>query len=319
MPSNIQWTDETLNAIRGMPHVGIDYCERISPGCEHCYASREVVRHEGKPYPSVGEGVRPAPIMLRRDVLEQPLRWTKPRMIFVCSMSDLFGEWVYPEIWRRHFDVMTKATQHTYQLLTKRPVRMAEAVADYFGADQVPAHIWCGVSVELDRYIWRAHKLGDINAAVRFISAEPLLGPLPGLPLEVRCMVCMVCGGSGSVPVYENGIVVGGKACPGCYDETMGGTGRVKKIHWVIVGGESGGPAERSLVLRQSEQVRGEPRTGWYEPRPEALRWVVDIEQQCDRSGVAFWFKQWGGPTPKAGGNEISGRVRNEFPKVSHG
>ncbi|MCW8138262.1 MAG: phage Gp37/Gp68 family protein [Planctomycetota bacterium] len=119
-------------------------------------------------------------VRLHEDLLELPLHWRRPRLIFVNSMSDLFHDEVPLVFVQRVFDVMRRATQHTFQVLTKR----AERLANVAGQLPWPENVWMGVSVESDKYVWRARELLRVPASVRFLSVEPLLGPIPTLPLE---------------------------------------------------------------------------------------------------------------------------------------
>jgi protein gp37 len=159
-------------------------------------------------------------------------------------MSDLFHETVPEDFIARVFDMMVRADWHNFQILTKRAKRLAAFAASL----PWPEQIWQGVSVENARYTWRIDQLQRVPAAVRFLSIEPLLGPIPNLPLD--------------------------------------------GIHWVIVGGESG-PQHRTA-----------------DPN-----WIRDIRDQCVAADVPFFFKQWGGPTPKSGGRLLDGRTWDEFPK----
>jgi protein gp37 len=168
--SAIEWTDATWNPITG--------CTQISPGCDHCYALTFAERFRGVPGHYFEHGFD---LSLRLSKVDLPLRWKAPRRIFVNSMSDLFHESVPEEFIQRVFEVMVQANWHTFQVLTKRPRRMATLAARL----PWPAHIWAGTSVELDRYAWRANAcLRAVPAAVHFVSAEPLLGPLPSLQLD---------------------------------------------------------------------------------------------------------------------------------------
>lgn len=184
-------------------------------------------------------------LTLHPDQLTLPLRWRDPRRIFVNSMSDLFHEDVPDEFIRRTYDVMAQAHWHVFQVLTKRASRLADLAPRL----PWPSNIWQGVSVENARYAARVADLVKVPAAVRFLSVEPLLAPIPFLPLD--------------------------------------------RIDWVIVGGESG-PGHRPI-------------------KPE---WVRVIRDQCVAVGVAFFFKQWGGSTPKAGGRLLDGREWNEMPVI---
>lgn len=168
--SAIEWTDATWNPVTG--------CTQLSPGCDHCYALTFAERFRGVP----GHPYEPGfDLTLRPERLQIPLKWKTPRFIFVNSMSDLFHENIPDDYIRQVFDVMTQANWHVFQVLTKRPRRMARMASTL----PWPDHIWAGTSVELDRFTWRANScLRDVPAAVRFVSAEPLLGPLPSLQLD---------------------------------------------------------------------------------------------------------------------------------------
>lgn len=294
--SAIEWTDATWNPLKGT--VGRWACSKISPGCDHCYASSMNHRFGGPGYPRVGE---PAADTVRLDerVLTQPSRWRRPRTVFVCSMTDLFHEDVPFEWIDRIFAEMVVNPRHVFQVLTKRPRRMLEwllarAVAGGAGSvERLPAHIWVGVSVELDRYSWRAERLRQIPAAVRFVSAEPLLGPLPSLDL----------------------------------------TG----IHWLIAGGESGHGArpmhpDWARGLRDRCQKAGVAfffkQWGEYAPDEAQDPMVWDygeipllpdgmdcrgLEALADRGLGAVLMRRVG---KKAGGRLIDGREWNEMPEV---
>jgi protein gp37 len=175
--------------------------------------------------------------------LALPQKWLTPRMVFVNSMSDLFHDDIPLAFIQSVFRIMVETPQHTYQLLTKRSRRLQRLS----GALNWPPNVWIGVSVESDKYLFRVDHLREVPAAVRFLSLEPLLGPLPRLSLD--------------------------------------------GIGWVIVGGESG-PASR----------------------PVHLDWVTSIRDKCRVADVPFFFKQWGGRTPKAGGRHLQGRTWDEMP-----
>jgi protein gp37 len=184
--SSIEWTEATWNPVTG--------CDRISPGCDHCYAltlsarlkamGQPAYQNDGDPRTS-GPGFK---LTMHEDRLGEPLRWRKPRVVFVNSMSDLFHKDVDPLFIGRAFNVMVRCPQHTFQVLTKRPKRMSRVVASYYDAvrDDLTKpypNVWLGTSIESDSYVWRADHLRAAPAAVRFISAEPLLGSLPSLDL----------------------------------------------------------------------------------------------------------------------------------------
>jgi protein gp37 len=179
------------------------------------------------------------------DVVDIPRSWSTSRTVFVNSMSDLFHSGVPLTFIRDVFAVIADTPQHTYQVLTKRSKRLA-AVADRL---EWPSNLWMGVSIENDRYTFRAEHLKEVAAAVRFLSCEPLLGPLDAVPLF--------------------------------------------GVDWVIAGGESGPQA-----------------------RPIDAEWVRSIRDQCAAAEVAFFFKQWGGRTPKAGGRLLDGITHSAMPRT---
>ncbi|CAN5863676.1 DUF5131 family protein [soil metagenome] len=178
--STIEWTNATWNPVTG--------CTKVSAGCDHCYAD---VLAQGRlrahylarlPVLDTG-GARADPFAVRLwpERLPQPERWAEPRMIFVNSMSDLFHRDIPDVFVRRVFEVMLGADWHIYQVLTKRPSRARrfwEANRDLFGGDEIPEHIWIGTSVEDQRVEYRVRHVGEVPAAVRFLSCEPLLGAL---------------------------------------------------------------------------------------------------------------------------------------------
>lgn len=239
--SRIEWTETTWNPTTG--------CDRISAGCDHCYAltlaKRLKAMGSGK-YQNDGDPRTSGPgfgVTTHHAALTQPLRWREPRLVFVNSMSDLFHARVPTDFIRDVFAVMAATPQHTYQVLTKRSRRLARLASSV----EWPPNVWMGVSVENSDVLYRVDDLRRVPAAVRFLSCEPLIGPLGGLNLD--------------------------------------------RVEWVIAGGESGPHA-----------------------RPVARAWVTDIRDACQAGGVPFFFKQWGGRTPKAGGRELDGLTWNEMP-----
>jgi len=241
--SAIEWTEATWNPTTG--------CDKTSPGCDNCYALTLAKRLKamGQPkYQNDGDPRTSGPgfaLSIHPETLDIPRSWNAPRVIFVNSMSDLFHPSVPDGFIHDVFDVIAATPQHTYQVLTKRSKRLADLAHRL----RWPRNIWMGVSVESMRYTFRIDHLRQVNAAVRFISAEPLLGPLPSLDLE--------------------------------------------GIHWLIAGGESGRGA-----------------------RPMDPTWVTELRDQCQDAAVPFFFKQWGGHTPKAGGRELEGQVHDDMPRV---
>ena len=235
----IEWTDATWNPVTG--------CTLISPGCDRCYAQRFAERFRGVPGHPYATGFD---LTLRPARLEQPLLWRRPRMIFVNSMSDLFHKDIPLDYLDRVFATMEQADWHTFQVLTKRSSLMRDYLRRRYADRPAPRHLWFGVSVEDAQRTSRIDHLRAAPAAVRFLSIEPLIGPLGRLDL----------GG----------------------------------IHWAILGGESGPGA-----------------------RPLDPAWVRDVRDQCVAAGTAFFFKQWGGLRPKAGGRSLDGREWNEFPATA--
>lgn len=242
--SKIEWTEVTWNPVTG--------CDRVAAGCDNCYAlalakrlkamGAEKYQNDGDPRTSgPGFGVTTHP-----RALLQPLKWRSPRTVFVNSMSDLFHAKVPISFIQEVFDVMAETPQHTYQVLTKRALRL-ERLAPKL---DWPDNLWMGVSVESLDVVDRIDHLRSVPARTRFLSCEPLLSALPNLELE--------------------------------------------GIDWVIVGGESGPHA-----------------------RPMNPVWARCIRDQCLDAQVAFFFKQWGGRTPKANGRALDGRTWDQYPSAA--
>ncbi len=167
--SSIEWTEATWNPVTG--------CTKVSPGCKHCYAERMARRLKAMGQPNYANGFA---LTLQPHMLELPLRWRKPQRIFVNSMSDLFHDDVPLEYILQVFDVMQRAHWHVFQILTKRADRMLALCPSI----EWPQNVWMGVSVENDRYVSRIDALCATRAQTRFLSLEPLLGPLPDLKLD---------------------------------------------------------------------------------------------------------------------------------------
>lgn len=326
--STIEWTDDTWNPVSG--------CTRVSAGCDNCYAVKMTKRLEAmgqEKYTglvNIGKGHFNGVVKTHEDVLTIPLKVRKPRRYFVNSMSDLFHRDVPLEFINKVFAVMALCPQHTFQILTKRPERMAEYmnlpcpikvrprwcdavrqmvsdkvlplyddgfshnlaeawvnrlgvslaspfIVDY--PDKPLRNVWLGTSVEDQQTAdERIPHLLKCPAAVRFLSCEPLLGPvdLTRLPVGrnfIDCLRCDFHGGQGSV-------IAGPPS----------GTG---PVDWVIVGGESGPGA-----------------------RPMHPDWARSLRDQCVAAGVPYFFKQWGGVDKKSTGRIIDGRTWDEFPVV---
>jgi protein gp37 len=240
--STIEWTDATWNPVTG--------CTEVSPGCDNCYARVFAERWRGIPDHPYEQGFA---LRLWPERLNYPLHWKKSRRIFVNSMSDLFHKDIPDDFVLQVFDVMRQAHWHTFQVLTKRPsrlVKMASKISAHLNALEWPSNIWLGVSVETIQYSWRVDQLRKVPAAVRFISAEPLLGSLKDLNLS--------------------------------------------EVDWLIAGGESG-----------------------FNHRFCDPTWVQEVRDLCEATNTAFFFKQWGGRIPKAGGRVLDGRTWDEYPNLS--
>ena|SRR3989338_2565133 len=232
--SSIEWTHATWNPTTG--------CTKISDGCLNCYAERLSYRLYRMGKTKYRNNFR---LTLHKDVLQLPLKWQEPKKVFVNSMSDLFHKDVPFEFTKKVFEVMKRANWHCFQILTKRPERMLEFTKKYY-SKPLP-NVWLGASVE---NVFSKNRIGilrKVPATIRFISMEPLLGPLGKL--------------------------------------------NMKDIHWVIVGGESG------------------PNY-----RPVNHEWVKEIKDQCVKNHVPFFFKQWGGFTPKANGSKLDRKVWHDYP-----
>lgn len=286
--SGIQWTDATWNPTTG--------CTRVSAGCDNCYAfqlhdQRHLAHTEGRFPNAPAQYHKPfSEVQLIPERLALPLRWTKPRRIFVDSMADLFHAKVPDTYIASVFAVMAAAQRHTFQVLTKRPQRMQKLLGGpefeyllYAAAENLAGdlgwcdlnlpnpwrwplpNVWLGTSVENQEAAYRIDWLVKTPAAVRFLSCEPLLG---SINLE-----------------------------PWLWEEAgpeWAGKNPSPNLGWVIVGGESG--------------------PGY---RPVDLDWVRDLRDQCQAASTPFFFKQVGGRTAKAGGRELDGREWNEMPLVA--
>lgn len=233
--SSIEWTEMTWNPVTG--------CDKISAGCKFCYA--EVMAKRLKAM-GVEKYQNEFKLTIHEEELKLPYSWKKSKVVFVNSMSDLFHKDVPVEFIQQVFRVMKENPQHVFQVLTKRADVML--YYDKEGWLDWSHNIWMGVSVENEKVMNRIDLLRQSNARTKFLSCEPLIGPLPNLKL--------------------NG------------------------IDWVIVGGESG-----------------------RNPRPMHKEWVLDIKQQCEKTDVAFFFKQWGGTNKKKAGNLLDGKKYLEMPE----
>ncbi len=190
--SKIEWTEATWNPVTG--------CTKVSPGCAHCYAETFAERFRGVPGHPYEMGFD---LALRPERLELPIAWKQPRLIFVNSMSDLFHEQVPDEYIRAVFSTMERASLHTFQVLTKRPGRAASLAARLPWAPNV----WMGVSVENQRWVRRVDLLRQIPAAIRFLSCEPLLGPLSLDLADIQWVIAGGESGPKARPMKEEWVV----------------------------------------------------------------------------------------------------------------
>ena len=191
--SSIEWTESTWNPLTG--------CTKISPGCKHCYAERMARRLKAMGQPNYANGFE---LTLHEHVLVYPLRWKKPQMIFVNSMSDLFHKEVPEKFIQKTFAVMREASWHTFQVLTKRSARLL----DLDQAIDWPENVWMGVSVELQKYTFRIDNLRQTGARTKFLSLEPLLGPLPNLDLTgIDWVIVGGESGPGARPLEETWVL----------------------------------------------------------------------------------------------------------------
>ncbi|MBI2283041.1 MAG: phage Gp37/Gp68 family protein [Bacteroidetes bacterium] len=235
--SSIEWTEMTWNPTTG--------CNKISAGCKFCYAEVMSKRLQAMGIDKYKDGFE---LRTHEDALAIPYSWKSSKVVFVNSMSDLFHKDVPLDFIQKVFKVMNGNPQHTFQVLTKR----ADILFKYHKQLNWTHNIWMGVSVEDSRVTKRIDYLRKTGAKVKFLSCEPLIGPLSDINLT--------------------------------------------NIDWVIVGGESG-----------------------RKPRPMDVDWVLDIQQQCEKAKVAFFFKQWGGVNKKKTGRELKGRTYDEMPEIVHG
>ena len=191
--SLIEWTQSTWNPVTG--------CTKVSPGCRYCYAERMAKRLKGMGNPSYLDGFE---LSLQPRLLEVPFRWKSPQVIFVNSMSDLFHEDVPLDYIKQVFDAMRRASWHQYQVLTKRADRLLELDGEL----KWPPWVWMGVSVERDDYEWRVDRLRATRAEVKFLSLEPLLGPLPALDLDgIDWVIVGGESGPGARPMDEEWVI----------------------------------------------------------------------------------------------------------------
>lgn len=273
--SSIEWTEATWNVATG--------CTRVSEGCDHCYIERTVpFRVQGRRFDKPGVGGTTG-VKVHSERLHLPLRWRKPRRVFVNSLADLFHDDIPDRFIAETYAVMALAKQHTFQLLTKRPARMRSLLAGartngfwddlaaalfargYSGAIEWPLpNVWAGVSVESQKWAdIRIPALLGTPAAVRWLSCEPLLGPVD---------LTRLAANSRQQPEMVYDAVGQRYGVPGRWQASTSA-----RIDWVVVGGESGPGA-----------------------RPMHPDWARSLRDQCTATGVPFFFKQWGEWAPWA-------------------
>lgn len=267
--TRIEWT-RGEDGTPGATWNPVTGCDKVSPGCDHCYA--EAIAHRFAGTPAYPQGFA---VTLHPERLTRPLQWTRPRRIFVNSMSDLFHKAVPTDYIARVFAVMALAPQHTFLVLTKRHGRMRSLLRDPWWVDTLlpeithemaagreyttyypVSNVWLGVSAEDQRW-WdvRVPALLETPAAIRFVSAEPLLAPI-----------------------------------------RLQGVSQLTRPDWIIAGGESGPHA-----------------------RPMDGQWVRDLRDDAIAARIPFFFKQWGGLHPKAGGRMLDGQLWDQMPPTVGG
>jgi protein gp37 len=232
--SSIEWTEMTWNPTTG--------CTKISAGCKFCYAEIMSKRLKAMGVEKYKDSFK---VRIHENQLNIPYTWKSAKIVFVNSMSDLFHKDIPLEFIKKVFAVMNDNPNHVFQVLTKRAERLYEVHKEL----KWTHNIWMGVSVENEKVVNRIDYLRKTKARVKFLSCEPLIGPLPKLNL--------------------------------------------KKIDWVIVGGESG-----------------------HKPRLMEPDWVLDIQEQCEKADIRFFFKQWGGRNKKAAGRILNGRTYDDMPEI---
>lgn len=232
--SSIEWTEMTWNPTTG--------CDKVSAGCKFCYAEIMSKRLQAMGVEKYKDNFE---VRVHEDALKIPYTWKNSKVVFVNSMSDLFHKDISIEFIKKVFKVMNDNPQHVFQVLTKRAERLLELSDELKWSH----NIWMGVSVENQKVTSRIDFLREIKARVKFISLEPLLGPLPNLNLD--------------------------------------------NIDWVIVGGESG-----------------------HKPRQMNPDWAIDVQEQCQKNEIAFFFKQWGGKNKKMAGRILNGKTYDEMPEI---
>ena len=197
--SRIEWTGSTWNPVTG--------CDRVSAGCKNCYADRMAKRLQAMGVEKYRNGFD---VTLHPDVLEEPLKWKKPRMIFVNSMSDLFHKEIPFEYIAQIFSVMNRAEHHIFQILTKRPKRLVQLSKKLNWTE----NIWMGVTVENDKFVSRIDDLRKTDAKIKWLSLEPLLGPIENLQLnDIEWVVVGGESGPGARPIKEEWILDIKKQC----------------------------------------------------------------------------------------------------------
>lgn len=345
--TSIEWTrgedgspGYTWNPIRFHAEQDADraghFCLKISEGCANCYASRMQGRFGNPPFAALG----PATVAEARRAVEEgrifldhgsagELQARKvPTRVFVCSMTDLFGEWV-PYAWQEEvLDQCALLTRHTFQLLTKRPAVMERAIRHWTvaGVRPLPPNIWLGTSIELPSLAHRMSPLlalkADERARTIFLSVEPLLG-------DVAPALEELLGPPASVTLHPQ--AAGGAAWTAEQGQAFAAMGRAvirkyapSRLDWIIGGGESGGPEVRRIVQRcQPCRPAGRPDpscafchgTGW-EPKVRGLRWARGLRDFATARAIPFTWKQWGGTTAHAGGRLLDGRTWDEAPET---
>lgn len=286
--SAIEWTDATWNPVRG--------CTKVSPGCKHCYAEVFAERFRGVKNHPYAQGFD---LRLVPEKLCEPLRWLVPKMIFVNSMSDLFHDGVSDDYIEAVTQVMVKANWHTYQVLTKRPKRMANLLSTKLRLAAAAQHIWWGVSVEDKKYgVPRVAELQRAPATVRFLSVEPLLEDLGSLNLHgIHWVIVGGESGTGARPMERDWVVSIRQQCAKAH----------VPFFFKQWGGLHKGRAGRRLDGRTYDEFPKQRQPSL--PAADRVRWAMEIESTFLRKNAATAANQWATPDQPESASSADGET----------
>lgn len=290
--TGIIWTEHTWNCIRARNKQKPDgkpgwFCTKVNEGCRFCYAEELNMKFGNGlsyEYPDLKH------VEFYMAAQNDPFKWHKksgPALIFPCSMTDLFHDAIPDKFRHEVFDIMEATPYHEYQVLTKRPDQMF-----YFSQKRaLPKNLWAGMTIPDDK----ARRNGGLEylhktkAEIKWISLEPMISPVH---FEADDLF--------SGPHYQ-------------------GDSKLSVINQIIVGGESGKHLWKGNIAESRALVRYNYNTSKWEPREDRVSWVTDIRDTCAMHGISFFFKQWGGHYPEAGGRQLEGKTYNEIPRLPGG